>query len=160
MKTTYPMMSRTARHLSVREAGKSEIELPGLWLTLCSNHPFVTRGLFLTPVRYAKNKERSKRSVVGTHRWRNVRNLEASSSRVVSQTLPGAEKLAAARPSVRDPLRGCWGPWGWRLSRSATKSGDFARPLRPPPPHTTLRRYCSLLWPCTTQHRTFESSTS
>lgn len=87
-----------------------------------------------------------------THRWRSVRNLGASSSTAVSQRLPGAEKLAAARPSVRDLLRGCWGPRGWRLSRSATKSGDFARPHRPPPRHTILRRYCSLLWPCTTQH--------
>lgn len=87
-----------------------------------------------------------------THRWRSVRNLGASSSTAVSQRLLGAEKLAAARPSVRDPLRGCWGPRGWRLSRSATKSGDFARPHRPPPRHTILRRYCSLLWPCTTQH--------
>lgn len=90
--------------------------------------------------------------VFSTHRWRSVRNWEASWSTAVSQMLPGAEKLAAARPSVRDPLRGCWGPRGWRLYRSARKSVDSALPRRPPPLHTILRRYCSLLRPCTTQH--------
>lgn len=108
--------------------------------------------LFLPSITKTRAKDERRWFVFGTHRWRSVRNWEASLSRAVSQMLPGVEKLAAARPSVRDPLLGCWGPRGWRLSRSATKSEDSARPRRPPPLHTTLRRYCSLLWPCTTQH--------
>ena len=135
----------------IHEVDKSESFKDGPWLTFRSTVFAFSQFVFIVVI---ENEKRTWEGlfVFSTHRWRSVRNWEASWSTAVSQMLPGAEKLAAARPSVRDPLRGCWGPRGWRLYRSARKSVDSALPRRPPPRHTILRRYCSLLWPCTTQH--------